>query len=304
MSAAVAEVLCDARCQVGESPLWSVAEQALLWVDIEGREVHRVDAAGRHASWSVAERIGCIALHAEGGLLAAMESGVFRLQLLPGGEVLSSLVQPVQFPQPQMRFNDGRTDWQGRFWVSSMVRDMAAGIAAGALFRLAADGVLRPTGIDGLRTGNGLAFSPDGRVMYLSDSHPTVRQVWALDLDAEGWPRHRRPFVDMTRYPGRPDGAAVDADGCYWVCGNDAGLVHRFRPDGRLDRSLPVPAAKPAMCAFGGPRLDRLYVTSIRPGTPVEGYDPQLAGAVFVLDPGCTGIAETPFGGSGAVRLP
>jgi sugar lactone lactonase YvrE len=292
----MAEVLCEARCQVGESPVWNVQEQALLWVDIEGRLVHRVDAAGRHQTWAVAERIGCIALCADGGLLAAMESGLFRLMLHADGSVTSTLVQPVQFPQPQMRFNDGRTDRQGRFWVSSMVRDMAAASTGGTLFRLDRGGTLQPTGIDGLRTGNGLAFSPDGRVMYLSDSHPTVQQVWAFDLDADGRPHRRRLFIDMTRHPGRPDGAAVDADGCYWICGNDAGLVHRFTPDGRLDRSLPVPVAKPAMCAFGGPRLDRLYVTSIRPAAPIDGYDPPLAGAVFVLDPGCSGLAETAYG--------
>lgn len=306
--AAQAEVLCDTRCQVGESPLWSVAEQALYWVDIEGRAVHRVDAAGRHQHWPVAERIGCIALrsvtshhsgHHSGhpsGLLAAMETGVFTLDLQADGQVASHLLQAVQFPLPQMRFNDGRTDRQGRFWVSSMVRDMAAGKAAGALFRLDALG-LAPSGIGGLLTGNGLGFSPDGRVMYLSDSHPTVRRIWAYDLDDAGQPQRQRVFVDMHQHPGRPDGAAVDADGGYWICANDAGLVHRFTPDGRLDRSLAVPAAKPAMCAFGGAGLDRLYVTSIAPAAPVPGYDPQLAGAVFVLNPGCVGLADSPFTG-------
>lgn len=299
-SSTQAELLCDARCQVGESPLWSVAEQALYWVDIEGRAVHRVGADGRHQQWPVAERIGCIALRSGvgsgPGLLAAMETGIFMLDLQADGQMASRLLQPVQFPLPQMRFNDGRTDRQGRFWVSSMVRDMAAGKAAGALFRLDAQG-LGSTGIAGLLTGNGLGFSPDGRVMYLSDSHPTVQRIWAFDLDDAGLPRRQRLFVDMNQHPGRPDGAAVDADGCYWICANDAGLVHRFTPDGRLDRSLAVPAAKPAMCAFGGPGLDRLYVTSIRPAAPIPGYDPQLAGAVFVLEPGCVGLADACFGG-------
>jgi sugar lactone lactonase YvrE len=164
------------------------------------------------------------------------------------------------------------------------------------LFRYA-NGQYEATAITGLRTGNGLGFSPDGRVMYLSDSHPTVQQIWAYDLTADGQPVNQRLFVDMTAHPGRPDGAAVDADGGYWICGNDAGLVHRFTPDGRLDRSLAVPAAKPAMCAFGGPGLDRLYVTTIAPAAPVEGYDHQLAGAVFVLNPHCTGLADAAFAG-------
>lgn len=296
MPASEAVVLCDARCQVGESPLWSVAEQALYWVDIEGRAVHRVDAEGRHRHWAVPERIGCIALRAHGGLLAAMETGLFHLAPDAEGGLAAERVQAVDFPLPDMRFNDGRTDRQGRFWVTSMVRNMAAGEPAGALFRHHR-GRFGASTVTGLRTGNGLGFSPGGRVMYLSDSHPMVRQVWAFDLNDEGWPEHRRLFIDMNHHPGRPDGAAVDADGGYWICGNDAGVVHRFTPDGRLDRSLAVPAAKPAMCAFGGPRLDRLYVTTIAPAAPIDGYDPQLAGAVFVLNPHCTGLADASFAG-------
>jgi sugar lactone lactonase YvrE len=296
MFTADAAVLCDVRCQVGESPLWSPAEHALYWVDIEGRAVHRVDHAGRHRQWAVNERIGCIAHHAQGGLLAAMETGLFHLRPADSGEMLAVALEKVDFPLPAMRFNDGRTDRQGRFWVTSMVRDMAAASSAGTLYRYA-QGRLEPSGVGGLRTGNGLGFSPDGRVMYLSDSHPTVQHIWAFELDDAGVPTRQRLFVDMNQHPGRPDGAAVDADGCYWICGNDAGLVHRFTPTGKLDRSLAIPAAKPAMCAFGGPRLDRLYVTTIAPAAPVAGYDPALAGAVFVVDPGCAGLADTAFVG-------
>jgi sugar lactone lactonase YvrE len=294
MNQPVPEILCQARCQVGESPLWHSVEQALYWVDIEGRAVHRVDATGQHRQWAMAERIGCIALHVNGGLLAAMETGVFHLQPDHADLMTHTLLHPFEFPQAAMRFNDGRTDRQGRFWVSSMVRDMAANKAAGELFRLDAQG-LQPSGVAGLLTGNGLGFSPDGRVMYLSDSHPSVQAVWAFDLVDDGQPRNRRLFIDFKPLPGRPDGAAVDAEGGYWICGNDAGVVHRFTPAGRLDRSIAVPVAKPSMCAFGGPQLDRLFVTSIAPAKPLDGYDPALAGAVFVLTPGCKGLADAPF---------
>jgi sugar lactone lactonase YvrE len=141
---------------------------------------------------------------------------------------------------------------------------------------------------------NGLAFSPDGQTMYLSDSHPSVQAIWAFDYDIDtGTPHNRRLFVDMHKHPGRPDGAAVDADGCYWICGNDAGLIHRFTPDGRLDRSLAVPVKKPSMCAFGGRNLDTLFVTSIRPAGDLT--DQPLAGGVFALQPGVTGLEETLF---------
>ncbi|TDP75042.1 SMP-30/gluconolactonase/LRE family protein [Roseateles toxinivorans] len=290
-----ARLLCHTHDQVGESPLWSVAEQALFWVDIEGRAVRRLDAAtGALRSWAVIERIGCIALHAEGGLIAAMETGIFRLELGDGPAAESTLLHAVSFPREGMRFNDGRCDRQGRFWVSSMLRDMAQASPVGALYCLDGQDLTQPIP-DGLITGNGLGFAADGGSMWLSDSHPSVQKVWRFDIDAEGRPLERRLFVDMMDLPGRPDGAAVDVEGGYWICANDAGLVHRFMPDGRLDRSISLPVSKPSMCAFGGPALDRLFITSITPARPAPGFDAELDGAVFVCEPGVPGLAEIAF---------
>ena len=295
-AAAAVEELCPVRNRVGESPVWSVAEQALYWVDIEGRALHRFDWATRQARhWALPERVGCIALHAEGGLIAGMETGVFRLQPGAGDDIGVELLQAVQFAQPGMRFNDGRCDRAGRFWLSSMVMDMSLAQPAGVLYRYDARGLVPM--LDGLITGNGLGFSPDGRTLYLSDSHPKVQRVWAFDLDAEGNLSNRREFIDMNQHPGRPDGAAVDEDGAYWICGNDAGQVHRFGPDGRLERSLRLPLSKPAMCSFGGPELRHLFITSIPPAQPAAGFDAALDGAVLVTQPGPRGLPETPFGG-------
>jgi sugar lactone lactonase YvrE len=222
-----------------------------------------------------------------------METGWFHLDPRDDGTVRSTPLASFPQPLPGMRFNDGRCDRQGRFRAGTMLMDMAAGRDAGALWALDAQG--RPKLlVDGLIVPNGMAFSPDGRTMYLSDSHPKVQTVWAFDYDVDsGLPSRRRVFVDMHQHPGRPDGAAVDADGCYWICGNDAGMVHRFTPEGRLDRSLALPVKKPAMCAFGGADLDTLYVTSIRPaGTDLS--DQPLAGGVFALRPGVRGLPETP----------
>jgi len=287
------DVLGDARTRVGESPLWAPAESALWWVDIEDRRLHR-SAGGVHSSWSTHERLACIALHDAGGLLAAMETGVFRLQPQPDGTLATERLASVRHPREGMRFNDGRCDRAGRFWVSSMVRDMSLAAADGALYRLDARGLSKPL-LGGLITGNGLGFSPDGRVMYLSDSHPSVRRIWCCALSDDGTPGARREFVDMNLYPGRPDGAAVDADGCYWICGNDAGALLRFTPAGVLDRALKLPFSKPSMCSFGGPALDELYVTSIVPAAPVSGFDAALDGALLRLRPGVQGLAETPF---------
>ena len=298
------ELLCNTHDRIGESPLWSVAEQALWWVDIEGRWLHRFDWGLRtQGHWRLPERVGCIALHARGGLVAAMESRIVHVRT-DGADlaIVGTLaLAPWAGRRDDMRFNDGRCDREGRFWVTAMVRDVALGDASGALYRLDGRG-LSPPLVDGLLIGNGLGFDAAGRTLYLSDSHPRVRRIWAFDIEAGGVPRRRREFVDMSRHPGRPDGAAVDAQGGYWSCANDAGLVHRFTPDGRLDRSIEVPVRKPSMCAFGGPDLGHLFITSIRPDDD-GGGDPALAGAVFVTRPGVTGVPETPFG-AGAVQPP
>ena len=288
-------VISDTRDRVGESPVWSVTEQALYWVDIEGRLIHRWDsAAGTVESWHSPERVGCIVLSSRGGLVAAMESGVFEVTLLAPPNLRASLLVGIAHPRANMRFNDGRCDRQGRFWLSTMCMDMGLAASVGAVFCLDEAG-LSPARVQGLITPNGMAFSPDGRCYYLSDSHPSVQKIWAFDLDpTTGAVSQRRDFVDMVPLPGRPDGAAVDAQGCYWICGNDAGQVHCFSPHGELLRSVAVPVAKPSMCAFGGPNLATLFVASILPGT-VSAEQPGLNGAVFALDVGACGLPEPVF---------
>ena len=301
MAVARAELVVDARCAVGESPVWLVAEQALYWVDIPARQICRWSApSGEVTGWTAGEMVGCIAPASGGGWICAMETGIFQLALQAGGTVSATRIASGSHAQPGMRFNDGRCDRQGRLRAGTMVMDMARGSAAGVVYALEGDGMLVPL-VDGLFTPNGMAFSPDGRTMYLSDSHPRSQQVWAFDYDIpSGRPSGRRLFVDMEQHPGRPDGAAVDADGCYWTCANDAGLLLRFTPAGRLDRSIELPVRKPAMCAFGGPSLDTLYVTSIRPDGDLS--DQPLAGGVFAVRPGVSGLAEPAW--AGAIQTP
>jgi len=289
------DVIVAPRTRVGESPVWDLAAQQLWWVDIEGRFIHGHDVAtGATESWPTDERPACIAPHCDGGLIAGMDSAVFHLRPWADGRLDATSVAVAAHRRDGMRFNDGRCDRQGRFWLSSMVRDMALGAAAGALYRVDADGLSAPL-VGGLVTGNGLAFSPSGDRLYLSDSHPDVQRIWVFDLAPDGTLSNRRDFVDMKRHPGRPDGAAVDADGCYWTCANDAGLLLRFTPAGRLDRSLALPVSKPSMCTFGGPGLDTLYVTSIVPAQPAPGFDAGLDGALLALRPGVQGLADPPF---------
>ncbi|MDQ0012512.1 sugar lactone lactonase YvrE [Variovorax boronicumulans] len=293
-----AELVLDARNGTGESPVWHAAEQALYWVDIPARTLNRWHAREGHAHWQADEMIACIAPRADvaGAWIAGMESGLFSLLPQADGTLRATSLAPVVHAAPAMRFNDGRCDRQGRFWAGTMLLDMTAGARVGRLYSYGKGSESATQQLDDFIVPNGLAFSPDGRTMYLSDSHPSVQAIWAFDYDTEiGTPSNRRLFVDMKPLPGRPDGAAIDVDGCYWICGNDAGLVHRFTPDGRLDRSLEVPVKKPAMCAFGGASLDTLFVTSIRPGG-IDLADQPLAGGVFALRPGVQGVPEPAFG--------
>ncbi|HEX7388162.1 MAG TPA: SMP-30/gluconolactonase/LRE family protein [Castellaniella sp.] len=287
-----AELVLDLRCQTGECPVWHAASQSLYWVDIPAGRLHCWRPADqKHQSWRFTQQLACIASLSSGDWLGAMEDGVYRLGLAAGEPVSATRLVAVDHPQAGMRFNDGRCDRQGRFWVGSMVMDMGLASPAGALYRLqgSGSGIRLDKILDDFLTLNGLGFSPDGRTLYVSDSHPQRQCVWAFDYDPDaGVPSRRRVFID--RLPaGRPDGAAVDAEGCYWITGNDAGVVHRYTPEGRLDRTLKVPVAKPSMCAFGGPRLDTLFVTTIRQPTAAPDA---LDGSVFALQPGVVGLEE------------
>jgi sugar lactone lactonase YvrE len=296
------------RSAVGESPVWRVAQQALYWVDIPAQTLMRYEPThARRTEWPLPERVGCIAFDRNGTVLAALETGLFAVELhepseheAPAeasharhGTTTIRRLARVAHDAENMRFNDGRCDRQGRFWAGTMVQDATAPQPAGKLYRYDANAGLSPPIVDGLCTQNGLAWSPDGRTMYLSDSHPSSRLVWTFDYDIDdGVPTNRRVFTNLHDYAGRPDGAAIDAEGCYWTCANDAGLLLRFTPAGRLDRKLALPASKPSMCAFGGAGFDTLFVTTICPAAVGE-HD----GFVFALTSGVRGLPEPEFAG-------
>jgi len=294
MSVGVERVHPGHRDRVGESPLWEPAGRALWWVDIEARTVRRLRLDdGALQSWTLPERVACLAPHADGGLVAGLETAIAHVTPQADGRVELATLAPARHPRDGMRLNDGRCDRAGRFWVGSMVRDMGANRAAGSITRLDARGA-HDTGIGSLYTPNGLAFDPDGRGVWWSDSHPLSQCIWHAPLAADGTPGERRLVLDMHALPGRPDGAAVDVDGGYWICANDGGRVLRLTPDGRIDRELALPVSKPSMCSFGGDALDTLFVTTIQPAHP-QGDDIELAGELFALRPGTQGLAETPF---------
>ncbi|MFZ6722009.1 SMP-30/gluconolactonase/LRE family protein [Undibacterium sp. Ji49W] len=288
------EAIPAVSCTVGESPMWHAQQAAWYWVDIPAKTIWKLDAgSGELRSWQTTEMVASIALKDDGDFIAGMESGIFNLHLGTGSAALQTHLAAPDTLGTGMRFNDGRCDRQGRFWSGTMFMDMAAAKAIGLLYRYSQQQGLSTPFVSNLLTQNGLAWSPDGKTMYLSDSHPVSQTIWTFDYDVDdGVPHGQRVFMDMKPLAGRPDGAAMDVDGCYWICGNDGGCLLRFTPTGRLDRTIPLPMAKPSMCTFGGTNMDTLLVTSIGAG---KAEHDQWAGSLILVRPGVCGVPETPF---------
>lgn len=289
------QVTCvlDARAVLGECPRWSVAEQALYWVDIARCQLHRfAPASGEHRTRDFAQPVGCFAFRRSGGFVLAMKDG---FALLDGWEDEPRPVGPqVLGGIPENRFNDGRCDSRGRFWAGTM--DGTRRLANGTLYRLDPDLTVRRMA-GGVLTANGLAFSPDDRTMYWSDTPNHV--VHAFDFDAErGVIGHQRVFAAFPVGEGRPDGAAVDADGCYWSGLYEGGRVVRLSPRGDVLEEVPVPARHCTMIAFGGPDLRTAFVTTARQGlTEAELTDLPLSGGLFSFRVDVPGLPDHDFAG-------
>ncbi len=279
--------LWDARAILGEGALWDARDDRLWWVDIKAPAVHWIDpAGGKRGSWTAPCRIGALAPRAAGGFVAASEQGFALVDPLAG---TFQLVGDPEPDRPGNRFNDGALDGQGRFWAGTM--DDAEEAATGALYRLdAAGGWSRQD--DGYRVTNGPAFSPDGRTLYHNDSGRQL--TYAFDLASDGSLSSRREFI--RHEGGYPDGMTVDSDGCLWIAMWDGWEVRRFDPQGRRIGARRLPVARPTRPAFGGPALDRLFVTSASIGVD-RGAQP-LAGGLFEIHaPGAVGVAAMPFAG-------
>ena len=282
------------RFLVGESPRWHDGEQALYWVDIYRPTLERLDpASGARRTWPMPERIGCFSFCADGKrIIAGMQSGIAFVDLEDGHVERVFDLAP---DNPDIRFNDGRCDPDGRFWVGGVIETMDRRISG--LYRYDPDGTCRLM-VDQLICANGLAFGPDGTTLYHSDSRQDF--VWAWDLErASGAIANRRVFVANDLTEGRPDGAAVDAEGYYWIACVGAWRIARFAPDGKIERVVGVPVQRPTAVAFGGPDLRTLYVTTATFPLPEEALWKQpWAGSVLAFDAGVQGFPEPRFGRS------
>ena len=275
---------------LGESPIWCPRTGRLFWVDSRAPALHRLEpAGGRVTSVRLPALIGSIGLREEAGLIAAFQDGLFLLDPDTGER---SLLTNPEADRPENRFNDGRVDRQGRFWAGTMNdrrRD-----PTGALYRLDPD--RRVTRIRGeVIVPNSLAWSPDSRVMYFADTYRY--RIWSYDFAAEaGLPSGERIFADTSGGPGRPDGSAVDEAGCLWNAEYAGARLVRYTPAGAVDRVVPLPVSNPTCCAFGGPGLETLFVTSARQRLSPEQLEREpLAGGLFALRVGVRGLPEPRF---------
>lgn len=287
------EIICvaDVRAQLGEGPVWVESEQALYWTDIHGRLIHRrAFEDGALSRWETPWRIGSLIPRAGGGFISGTDHG---LALIDPEQGRFDLFADPEADLPTNRFNDGKTDRQGRFWAGTM--DDSEKAALGALYRIDPD--LGWTRIDdAYRVCNGPAFSPDGRILYHTDSARQV--IYAFDLDGEGNATARRDFARFGPGQGYPDGMTVDSEGCLWVAFWDGWCLRRLSPEGEILAALEVPVQRPTSCAFAGPDLDHLFITSARVGLDEAALESQpLAGGLFLARPSVSGLSEMPFAG-------
>ncbi len=284
------ECIAEVEAVLGEGPVWVEREQKLYWVDIKGRRLFRLDAEGEIVSWNTPLRVGSLAPRDSGGFVAGTDQGLAWVD--PERDRYEVFARPEP-DRPDNRFNDGKVDRSGRFWAGTM--DDKERAAAGALYRL--DPGCEPVRVDdGYQVTNGPAFSPDGRIMYHNDSGRQL--VYAFDVDDEGGISNRRILARFGEGQGYPDGMTVDREGCLWVAFWDGWCLRRLSSDGECLRKIDLPVQRPTSCAFGGPRLDRLYVTSASIGLDDSALAVQsCAGGLLLLEPGVTGIAAVPFAG-------
>jgi len=287
------EVALEARATLGEGPVWDDREHVLYWVDITAGQIHRFEPeTGRDVVRGVGRPVGAVGLRTGGGLVVALENGFGLMAAFEGPlEVVATIASD---PPGSLRMNDGAVDPAGRFWAGTMAYELTEDAAA--LYRFDPDGSIHLM-LESVTISNGIAWSGDGNTMYYIDS--ATGGVDAFDFDiAAGTINRRRQVIRIPDSEGMPDGLTIDAEGYLWVCLWQGWAVHRYRPDGILDRVVRLPVAQVTSCAFGGEDLSTLFVTTAREGLGDEEARCQdLAGSVFRIEPGVRGVPSNRFVG-------
>lgn len=281
---------------VGESPLWHALEHCLYWVDIDGFAIHRLHPdSGAHTKWTAPSEPSALGLCLDGTLIVALREGFARFNPVTGS---FTPIAVAPYDTATSRFNDGRVDAAGRFWVGTMYEPKDAQKAAMYVLER---GAVRQAWAGGMTTSNGLAFGIDGRSMYHADTGTHRIDRYPFD-PATGELGAAEPFQrfdsdkSAPNYGGRPDGGAVDSEGAYWSAMFEGGRLLRFAADGTLLRELKLPLRCPTMMAFGGSDLRTLYITSAgakRPAAERERYP--LSGCVLSLRVDVPGLPEPAY---------
>jgi D-xylonolactonase len=277
------ECIWEAQAQLGESAIWVDEEQALYFVDgLRGRLLRYSDSQGTSEVYRHDDVIGFIAHRVGGGFIAGMDNRLYRLDTVLGTAMAVSCPEPHL---PNSQFNDGKVDPTGRLWAGTLDRECAHPV--GSLYRVQKDLSWKAVD-DGYLCSNGPAFSPDGRILYHTDS--MRRTIHAFDLDPEtGAISNKRVFVKFDEREGLPDGMTVDRDGRLWVAHFGGARVTALRPNGEVDEVVSVPAPNVTSCAFGGTNGTTLFITTARWSmTEAQLREAPLAGALFA----CVGLAR------------
>lgn len=286
------DAVVDDRAALGECPLWCERSSSLWWTDIEGARIRRRSMlTGEVRTWTMPDRVGSFALCEEPDRLLVGFAGGVALFDLDRGELASSLV----FVEPDVsatRINDGRCDTEGRFVFGMFNQDSTAAI--GGFYRVHPNLSIERLDLPRVAVANSIAFSPDGRRIYFTDS--PQRRIWCASYPASGPLGQPELFADLTQEQGAPDGSCVDAEGGLWNASWDGSCLLRYNASGRETHRVLLPVSRPTCGAFGGPALEQLYVTSARIGLSPEhlGAQPH-AGAVLVVTPGVSGLPERRF---------
>jgi sugar lactone lactonase YvrE len=286
-----AELVVDARAELGEAPVWDADWSVLMWVDIAGGIVHRTDpTTGADETIEVGRSVGAAVPTIDGRIAIAADDGFWRLDPSTGG------IEPIARieARPGVVMNDGKTDPSGRFWAGTKDADGRRPI--GSLYRLDPDRTVTEV-IRGVTISNGLGWSPDGRTMYYIDSATYGIDTFGAD-PASGTLSERRRLIDLPRDWGLPDGMTVDEEGFFWVAFWTGSAVRRLDPDGQLVSTVELPVSLVTSCAFGGTNLTDLYVTSARAGLSKERAQMEPhAGGLFRLPLSVRGHRASPFDG-------
>jgi Gluconolactonase len=285
------EVALKIQANLGECPRWDEQEQCLYWVDINAFQLHKFDPkSGKDEYLQFDEEIGCFSLRQKGGFLLAMRSGFYTVD---GWNTERSFIADPEVGMEKNRFNDGRADSMGRMFAGSVYPPKD--YRGASIYSLNPGGEVRKW-VGDLLTANGIAFSPNFRTFYYADT-PT-HSIQQCDYDVEsGVVSNCRLFHQFPMGNGRPDGASVDSEGCYWSALYEGGRVVRLSPKGDILKEIAVPARCPTMVAFGGEDLRTLFITSVgaRPAEELEQYPD--SGSLFSVRVDVPGLPEQKFGG-------